>query len=88
MEESDSKRVRVDGALNSLWKAVVAAHTDAAPKELKPLNIKDLCDRLGRGITKTAHDRYHLARVKQSKRKRSSSQKESSTSRVKRTRVS
>jgi hypothetical protein len=62
MEESDSKRV--NGASNSLWKAVVATHTDAAPKELKPLDIKDLCDRLGRGITKTAHDRYHYESFK------------------------
>ena len=66
---SDADRQRLDKALNSLWKAVVAAHTDKPCKELKSFSVENLCNRLLIGRIKTNHDRYHRAWATRRKRK-------------------
>jgi hypothetical protein len=66
---SEADRKRLDEALNSLWKAAVAAHTNKPYKKLEAFNLDGLCDRLDKGRIKTSHDRYHRAWAALPKRK-------------------
>jgi len=64
-----SDKKMLDTALNSLWKGVVASHTNRRPKKLKSFSVENLCDRLDRARIKTTHDRYHKAFARRPKRK-------------------